>query len=242
MSDIQSQNMANLAAAFDGREITNAEGEISSDETEFEESALQDTNTVEETASSEKSAEQEVEEPKDSTPDSEPELAEDETGKRYVPESRFSKVYGEKKALERELEAIKSQAQGQTQQQPSTEQPANQVGFTDVETEVLYVAMPQFNPESDQYNRKLDSLGLQIFRANPGITKIEAARRAIRTARELTADSAQVVAEARTIKSQQSDQGITSRVTSRQPKQVDIDSMNDQELEAYLRANGQWDK
>lgn len=235
---LEEQNFDQLAAAFNNHQVTDGEGQILADDTATEESADQETNTEEETVTAEKSEEVEVPQPKKESKTTEnaeeAELAEDESGKRYVPEKKFKKTYAEKKQLERELAELKARTNGVVTQLPSVTAP-------DVETELLYVAMPQFNPDSDQYNKKLDDLGAQIYLANPGITKVEAARRAIKVARELTDDQVQIVAQARTVKALQSDQGITSRVVSRQATSVDPERMTLQEKEAYLKANGLWD-
>lgn len=236
---IEEQNFDQLAAAFNNHQVTDEEGQIFAEETATDESAAQETNTEEETVTAEKSEEGIATEPKKEAKTTEnaeeAELAEDESGKRYVPEKKFKKTYAEKKQLERELQELKTRLQ-------TTEVTQTQsVVSPDVETELLYVAMPQFNPNSDQYNKKLDDLGGAMFRANPGITKVEAARRALRIASELTSDQARIVSEARTIKAQQSDQGITSRVVSRSTQAVDPERMTLQEKEAYLKANGQWD-
>lgn len=231
--------MSALTAALNDHDVTDEEGQVS-DATEVGESVSQETNTEEEFASSEKSAETEVEEPKANTDETEQELAEDESGNRYVPQKRFDKVYGRTKQLERELEELKSRqtVSGQTSDLPTPTQTQTSL---DVETELLYVSLPQFNPESDQYNQELDKLGAQIFRANPGITKPEAARRAIRIAKSLTKDQAEVVAEARKIKSLSSDQGITSRVSQRR-SEPDVNKMTLEQKEDFLRATGDWNR
>lgn len=241
------QAVRDLAEAFDGNQITDSEGQIIGDETSIEEAATQEPNALDDTATAEKPEESSEEETKSSTDNSEnadddtseAELAEDDKGKRYVPEKRLKKETAKRYEAERrakELEAKLAQHNPVKDLSNSTDS----VSSPDMETELLYLAEPQFNPNSDQYNKQLDVLGLQIFRANPGITKVEAARRAKDVARGLTSDQAKVLAEARTVKAQQSDQGITSRVVSRNA-QADPDKMSLQEKEAYLKANGQWD-
>lgn len=229
--------MSALTAALNGHDVTDEEGQVS-ETTDAGESVAQETNTEEEFASPEKGAETEVEEPKANTDETESELAEDESGNRYVPQKRFDKVYGRTKQLERELEELKRNAPRQTVDQPAPNQPTTS---PDVETELLYVSLPQFNPESDQYNQELDRLGAQIFKANPGITKPEAARRAIKIAKSLTQDQAQVVAEARKIKSLSSDQGITNRVSQRR-SEPDTSKMTLDQLEDHLKATGEWNR
>ena len=170
----------------------------------------------------------------------ETQLAEDESGKRYVPEGRFKDVYGKYKATQRELDAIKQQATAQ----PTTEQPTDQKPdkSSQLETELLYVTLPQFNPSSDQFDKELDATAVDIFLANPGITKLEAGRRAIARAKALTKDQVKIISEARAVKSQQSDQGITSRVSNRpsDKDQIPGEGASLEEMEAYLRKTGEW--
>lgn len=237
----ESQNaFSQVAAALNDHQVTDDQGQVA-DDTAVEDTATQETNTEDETATAEKPAESSSEEPKTEEVETETQLAEDESGKRYVPEGRFKKVYGELKAKERELEAVKSQATvSQPTQQPT--QPINPDKSSQVETELLYVALPQFNPTSDEYNQELDDLAVQVYLANPGITKLEAARKAITKAKNLTKDQVKIIAEARSVKSQQSDQGITSRVSNRVSDEDKVPGADAslEEMEAYLRKTGEW--
>lgn len=229
-----------MAAALDDHEVTDDEGKVA-DETAVEDTATQETNTEEETASAEKPAESTNEEPKTEEVESETQLAEDESGKRYVPEGRFKKVYGELKAKERELDSLKKQAPAlQPIQQPT--QPQTPDKSSQLETELLYATLPQFNPDSDQYNQDLDDLAVNVYLANPGITKLEAARKAITKAKALTKDQIKIISEARSVKSQQSDQGITSRVSNRPSEKDQIPGPDAtlEEMEAYLKKTGEW--
>lgn len=191
--------------------------------------------------------------PEEKTPEEEPTPAEkphppqedeeqpveDETGKRYVPEERFKKVYGKAKEAERELERLKQQIQSQQPAAKPGKQPT--VDKTEVlEVELLKGKLPQFDPESDQYSPELDELGATIFGANPGISRMEAARRAIKMVEKLATKTNEIKQEARTIKSLQSDQGITTRVISRESSSPDPDKMTEKEKEDWLKANGQW--
>lgn len=247
-----------LAAALNGHEVTNEEGNVMENETSFEESATQETNTEDESDMAEKSPESEMEAPKVSNEEpekaEEAELAEDESGKRYVPENRFKEVYGKAKSLERELQALKEVQQKfpvQSAQPTASSRPIDPVDRSEhLEVELLKATLPQFNPDSDQYSPALDEMGALIYKANmqpdkkgnmvPTITRLEAARMAVKQAKTLQAKEVEIIAEARAVKTQQSDHGITNRVVSRQASQPNFDSMSDREIEAYLKANGQW--
>jgi len=239
--------MKKVADALNDHQITDDDGLLNkADDTAEEKSTTPETNTVDDTASSEKSAEAESTAPKAEEEVTEPNFAEDEAGRRYVPEKRFKEVYAKQKETERLLAAEKAnRSQGVSQQTVLPQQPqvANQ-GVdrnTAVELDLLKLALPQFNPDSTEYDPELDKLGAQIYSANPGITMTEAGRRALATAKALTSKQAQVVAEARAVKSQQSDQGITSRVRSNGAAETpDPDKMSLEQMEDYLKSNGQW--
>jgi len=229
-----------LAQALN-RQITDDEGQTM-DETETlheDQPTLEEKTTVEEDAQAEKPAESEDEAPAPSKEDEIDmvELASDETGKRYVPESRFKEVYGKMKALERVAKQPKHE---ELNPLPiSDNKPLDKTDM--VEVELLRATLPQFNPDGGEYSRELDELGFAIHKATPGITRIEAARKAIQMAKKIQSKVAEVKDEARTVKSQQSDQGITSRVTSRETSSdVPKDDASPEEYEAWLKANGQW--
>lgn len=245
-----------MAAALNGHQITDENGEATQEEqeTSSEESAATETQTTEQqTAMAEKPVETEAEAIPAEAEESESELAEDATGKRYVPEKRFKEVYGKAKAEERaRLEEQKKREalevallQIQTGQvnptMPVQPNVASQVDrTTSLEVELLKGKLPQFDPESPNYSEALDKLGAKIFAANPGITRLDAAKEAMKMANELTSQVANVKAEARLIKSIQSDQGITNRATRVTSTTPDIDKMDDKQLESYLKANGMW--
>ena len=238
--DDKTNAFSEMAAALNDHQVTDDEGKVA-EETAIEETATQEINTDDESASAVKPAEPEITEPKADDEGTETQLAEDESGKRYVPEGRFKKVYGEKKALEREIESLKNQSQVIK----PTNQPTQQVNLdksSQLETELLYATLPQFDPNSDQHDAELDDLAVAIYQANPGITKIEAARRAIAKAKALTKDQVKIVAEARSVKTQQSDQGITSRVSNRPSTDSGVPGADAslEEMEAYLRKTGEW--
>lgn len=235
----EEQNLADLAAAFSNHQITDDEGQLA-EVTADQDTATDETNSFEETATAEKPAEEESVSQDEETSD-ENELAVDEKGKRYIPEKRLKKETAKRREAERQAEELRQQLQQQTpvrQEAVTFTQPSSPAA--DVETEVLFSKYPQFDPESGEYSKGLDRLGSEIYRANPGISRLRAARLAIERAKELTQDSAKIVAEARAVKSQQSDQGITSRVVSRGATQVNPDSMSLSEKEEWLKANGMW--
>ncbi len=239
----QSSALDQLAANLGNLEMTDSEGKISEDDTSVEDTATQETNTFDDTAEAEKPEEPEETSPQDVESDSETDLAEDEKGKRYIPEKRFKKTYAEKKKLERELADLKAKSTQQPAVLPDYQiSPETKSSPTDdVETEMLFMKYPQFNPDSEDYSSALDKIGLQVFKANPGISRLKAAALAIKQARELTNDQVKIVSEARAVKAQQSDQGITSRVLNRSTdSSVPGEGAGPEELEAYLRKTGQW--
>lgn len=237
-------NLDDLAAALDNHQVTDGEGEIAGETTPQEDTAPQEQTTVDETARAEKS-----EETEDSTPvedkgtENEPEMvptAEDETGKRYVPEARFKEVYAKWKEAERK---------SKTPEQPFQPQPVTQrpVEKTDaLEIELLRSTLPQFNPESPDYNRELDELGYSLYESskdNKGrhtITRIEAGRKAVSLAKKITSKVTEIKTEARTVKAQQSDQGITNRVLNREANKLEPEKMTLEEMEGWLKENNQW--
>jgi len=247
MSD---DTMSQLAAALNGHFVTDENGEPNAEtDTAIETTAPEEQTTVTE-PETEAPVVEDSELPKatEETKTDE-EVAEDEAGQRYVPEKRFSKVYGKMKESERkatqalqELESIKSKiAQGQQFLEPKTQSKVKPVDKTDLlEIELLKTTLPQFDPNSSEYSQELDSLGATILAANPGITRTEAARRAVATAKSLGARVTEANQEARIVKSQQSDQGITNRVVSRVKTNVDPNNMTLEQMEAHLKATGQW--
>ena len=62
----------------------------------------------------------------------------------------------------------------------------------------------------------------------------------MRLAQGLTSEVSGVRAEARTVKAEQSDRGITTRVTSSRSTASNVDEMSTAEMEVYLKKNGQW--
>lgn len=234
-------DLQELAAALDGHQITNEDGEMG-EETPTMESAPSEETPEEESTTPEKAESQRERQPDDSE-----EHVEDESGKRYVPEDRFKKVYGKAKALERELAKLKQPKQAAPQIDPELAKiAAPKVDKADLIE--LKMTLPQFDPRPDEdgnptnpdYSPDLDRLGFEILKANPGITPLQAAQRALKLAKSLAKQEVSIRQEARQEKSLQSDQGITTRVINRGGSQPDPNSMSDQELENYLRSTGQW--
>lgn len=242
MSDVDMAQQ--LAAALDGHDVTDNDGNVDERETSIEDSAPQDQTPDEGSAEVESTEETKVEEPKSETEESETDLAQDETGKRYVPEKRFKEIYGKAKATERELQALRAQLASsnsilqQATGKPNSKNLAPKVDKADVLE--LKMTLPQFNPASADYSEDLDTLGFQILRANPGMTPLQAGYQALEMAKKIAGKVAGVKEEARTVKAQQSDQGLTNRVTSRQATQVNPDNMSAKEMETYLKQNGMW--
>jgi hypothetical protein len=231
-------NIEDLAAAMNDHVITDQEGNLVEEQTTTETPATPEENApVTESAPAEKPAEPEPNQPKGEDKESETELAEDETGKRYVPKERFDKVYGKLKATERELARNKPSFTMPAPQNPPVA-PADRTQR--LEAEFLFNTMPQFDPSSTEYSPELDELAGDIFRANPDLTMTQAAKRALETAKKLANMRSKVAEVARTVKVQQSDQGIAGKSSSRGETQVDPDKMTADELEEYLRRTGQW--
>jgi hypothetical protein len=230
-------NIDDLAAALDNHSVTDEEGQVG-EENSSEESP------VEESATAEKSEDKDTlpkEEPKS---ENEPEMvptAEDDSGKRYVPEERFKQVYAKMKDLERKAQTpfVPEVIQPSTKQKPIEKQDA-------LEIELLRATVPQFNPESSEYSREVDELGFHLYegskdsKGNHTMTRIEAGRRALDMAKKITSKVADVKYEARTVKVQQSDQGITNRVSNRGETKVEPDKMSFEEKEAWLKETGNW--
>ena len=232
-----------VAAAMD-HQITDDQGQPIAEETAQEESAPQEQTTVEEGATAEKSAETKETTQETKASENEPELVEtasDETGKRYVPESRFKEVYAKWKAAERgtQKEPQVTQPLAPIQTAPLTKQDA-------LEVELLRSTLPQFDSESDQYDKEIDELGFSIYEGskdasgNYMMTRIEAGRKALAMAKKITSKVADVKLEAKSVKAQQSDQGITNRVLTRESTQLDPEKMTLEEKEKWLKAEGLW--
>lgn len=237
----EKQSFDELAAALGGHEITDEDGKLAEETTSDERPATQEEKQPEEEAISEK--ESEVSKPAEELAEEDEDVdAVDDNGKRYIPEKRFKKVYGELKAKERELEELRKQ---HTVQKPtqnfSTPTPENASKADRLELEILKEKYPQFDPESSQHSPVLDEMGYEILVSNPGMTRLEAARQALNRAKKLGMAEKAVKTEARVVKQQQADSGIANRVLNRKGTQPDLNKMSLEEKEEYLKANGMWD-
>ena len=233
-----------LAAAMN-RQVTDEEGQLKGDDNSQEDTAAPEQAPVEQDATAEKSAEPEKSVPTDDKgTENEPEMVEtasDETGKRYVPESRFKEVYAKWKSAERE----RAQKPNYVPTPPPAQAPLNKTEA--LETELLKGTLPQFNPDSPDYSLEMDELGYSIYegskdpKGNYAITRLEAARKALQMAKKITSKLADVKLEARSVKAQQSDQGITNRVLNREGTKADPEKMTIEEKEEWLKSQGLWD-
>lgn len=223
--------MEQLAATMGGHQITGEDGKpieeteqepVPVSEPAAEETEPEDTGIVKE---------QDQEEP--TNPLTSDELVEDDSGKKYVPQKRFDEVYAKLKSLERE------QAKKPTSSTP-TDLPVELSKTDKLETEMLYSTMPEFDPKSDKYSEELDILGSQIFLANPGVTKLEAARRARTLASKLNQKREAARNSARDYKSQTTEGSFASKPLAGRSTQVDPEKMSLEEMESFLKANGQW--
>ena len=236
-------SLDDLAEAMNNRQITDKDGQIA-DDTASENTAPLETNTEDEGATAEKSAGS-----KESTPvdekesENEPEMVEtasDESGKRYVPEERFKEVYAKWKKAERKEETKQvEKPSGKPVTAPLTKTDA-------LEIEILRSTLPQFNPENPEYSREIDELGYSLYEGskdslgNYSLTRIQAGKKALEMAKKITSKVAEIKTEARTVKAQQSDRGITNRVLNREQQQVDPNKMSLEEKEEWLKANNAW--
>lgn len=240
-----------LAEALNNHQVTDEEGQIAEDKTSVEESATQEEKTDEQDATAEKSAEtkettsQETSEESENEPEM-VETASDDTGKRYVPESRFKEVYAKWKEADRKAKAAGRELPKVSEPISFPEAKPKLEKADALEIELLRSTMPQFNPGSDDYSQELDELGYSIYesskdsRGSHSISRLEAGRKAIQMAKKITSKIAEVKDEARSVKAQQSDQGITNRVLNREGSKVDPDKMTLEEKEEWLKANNAW--
>jgi len=231
----------NLAAL--NRQITDDEGKLTEEQTSGEETAPPEEAPVEEAATAEKSADEETPPKEEPKSENEPEMVEtaaDETGKRYVPESRFKEVYAKWKEAERKAKDSGTQVPPE----PIKSTPINKTDA--LEIELLRSTLPQFNPESDEYNREVDELGFSLYEGSKDtkgqytMTRLDAGRKAVAMAKNITSKLVSAKTEARTVKALQSDQGITSRVLNREPAKADPEKMTLEEKEAWLKETGNW--
>lgn len=236
-----------MAAALNGREITDGEGNIA-ETTASEESATQETNTEENTAQAQEAQLSDATSTQEGDEDDEI-PAVDDSGKRYVPEKRLQKETRKRREAERlaEQKAREAEAYKQLIGQPlpdrqptKSDESSSNPGLDRLELKMVFREYPQFNPNSEEYSQDLDGLAGNIRKANPGMSVMDAAEQAIETVKRLTSNQIRIAQEARTVKAQQSDQGITSRVLNRSTQSVDPESMTLEQKEEFLRASGNW--
>ena len=223
------QNMStidDLAAALNGRQVTDENGQVTS------ESAPEEVDSLE----SESRPLEEVEsEPKPI--ETEPEEAEDDQGRKYVPEKRFREIYGQKKALEREIASLR--------QAPNKEQKEEAPALdrtNALEMEILFERYPEFNPnDPDKYSEELDTLAGKFVQANPSLSPLQAAREAKEFAKRIGAKHGNIQNEAVMVKRSISDTGIAGRSqkTSNEPD-IDLGSASVDDMEKYLKQTGNW--
>lgn len=238
------EKMSALQDALNGHSITDENGQLA-EETPTEEIIQPELETAEE---SEEKVEETQLNPQESARETEetnePEVAEDDKGRKYIPEDRFKKVYAQLKEAERRLRN-KSEPQERVVTQASPKMPIDTAAS--LETELLMAQLPQFNQESPEYNPVLDEMGAEIYRANfavdkkgnqfPTITKLQAARMALDRAKKLSGAIQQVRSDNRAIKVQQSDSGMASTTRSTEKP---VNKMSLEEMEAHLKKTGQW--
>lgn len=247
----EADNIAKLAAELNGHNVTDEQGDVTESETVGQESAPAEQTTVDEsTNQAEKPAESDKPAPQAEETDEETPV-EDETGKRYVPEKRFKDIYAKAKAAERELAELKKQQEIGQEILNTTSKKGGKIPDTSIpvdKADLLEVKMayPQLNPKNlELYDQDLDEDAGIIWRAAHGnLSPMQAAEQAIekraKLEKRIASQISGVKTEARLIKTQQSDRGITSKVISRSGTQPNPDQMSDKELEAFLKANGQW--
>lgn len=251
---MDNQNMDDLAAALNNHSITDDEGNVSENEDNFEEeSATYETTPTEEfEAEPETGTEDEVESTQDDTEESESDLAEDDSGRRYVPEDRFKQVYGKMKATERELEAIRQlKAQSNLDVEKSDQPRQRSKGDTSqtdellarqrkLEFKTIIKEYPQFDVNSPDYNPALDEMAGDFVKADPSLSLIDAAEKAVARAQAIQRQSEAVRSNNRVVKVQQAEGGIARPSVSRGEQQINPDNMTEAQLEAYLKQTGNW--
>lgn len=239
-------NMSNLMDALNNHSITDEDGKPM-DEEPTEEIVQPEEKIAEE--SEEKGEETQPtpqESPRETEETTEPELAEDDAGRKYIPEKRFKEIYAQKKELERKLQQFESDKNVN-----QASQPRGQVAPIDtasaLETEILVTQFPQFDMNSPEYSEALDEMGAEIYKANmaldrkgnqyPTITKLQAARMALDRAKKLSGAIEQVRSDNRIVKIQQSESGMASSTRS---SEKPVNEMSLEEMEAHLKKTGQW--
>jgi len=219
-----------LAAALNEREITDADGNITEENTFEEESATYEQETPVDNSDEVESPE-EVVPTQSATTDNANDYAEDETGKKYIPKERFDQIYGRYKALEREVQKPRKETSSKVKGPDKIES---------IEMELLYEKYPEFDPYSNSYDKNLDRLGGLAIKADPSMTRLEAARRAKEMARELATRGQEERARTLDVKRVQSEGGMTHSGLTRQSPSADPSKMSEAEMEVFLKQSGQW--
>lgn len=214
-----------LAAALNNHQVTDDDGQIVS------ESAPEQVDNLE--------SESEVENEEDvapKLPDQDPDEAEDEQGRKYVPLKRLDKVWRQKKDLERELAALR--------QTVSTETPKAPVALDRtqaLEMEILFDKHPEFDPTDSRYSVELDTLAGRLVKANPSLSPLQAAREAKQFAKQIGDKRAGIQSESIMVKRTVSDNGMVGRPqkVSSTPD-IDIATASAEDMERYLKQTGNW--
>lgn len=244
----EEQNLQELAALFNEHQITGEDGKLNTEAevAPSEITAAQETETSEEqTPPAEKPQEVEAAPTQEAAADDQNELGVDDSGKRYVPESRLKKETAKFRETERELKALKATLdQGnallQTAKKGKDSLPEPQRIVDKADILELKLTKPQFNPQSPDYNPELDEMAGKIFKATPSLSIMEAAAEAEKYANAIAQRVSTAKTEARQVKALQADQGIAGKGGQRSDTSIDPNTMTDQQLEAWLKANGQW--
>lgn len=237
-----------LAAALDNHQVTDDEGQVPEEtETPVEEPATQEPNADEESVTETEP------ETVPETVEEEVDLAEDESGQKYIPKKRFDKVYGEKKALERKLEELQSLPVFSTDKPPSNYPIAGAEAAVQPTTsawdkaDILEVKLnyPQFDPKPNalgeptnpEYSRDLDELAYSYLVADPRITPMKAAQKAIKTLENLTKKESEIKDQARKAKISTAETPL-SKPVRRSSEEIDPSKMSFEEMENYLKQTG----
>lgn len=211
-----------LAATLNNHQVTDDDGQVIS------ESAPEKVDSLE----SESQSDEELEEQPKVTED-EPSEAEDEDGHKYVPEKRFKEIYGQKKALEREIASLKQGARAPT--------PAPSLDRTQaLEMEYLFDKFPEFNPNDPKYSQELDALAGKFVQANPLLSPIQAAKEAKEFARRIASKIDGTKSDTVIVKKTIADSGMAQRSQTTSDSPIDVENASVDEIERYLKSTGNW--
>jgi hypothetical protein len=230
-----------LVAALDGHEVTDSEGEI----TEETETSEEPATALEENDSESDTEETDEQEPAEDL-DEEVDEVEDESGKKYIPIDRFNKIYGKMKTYERQLQdgsTVKEDPQPVMAKDVPTDTP---VIWDKADVLEVKLAYPQFDPKynadgeptNTDYSLELDELAFSYLQADPRMTPMKAAQKALKTFEKLTKKEVEIRTQAKKVKLSASEAPLTSRNRSRGEGEPDPDKMSFKEKEEYLRSIG----